>query len=96
MSSTYVPAPHRDHSRFAENWDEMVSWWNGMTEKYHRDFVREVAVKSLDKDFEGSGQGISSSDVSHRAFSIWQTMMDEREHHSSDLAFLVDYNYNLG
>ena len=72
----------------------MVVWWKEFPEKYGRDFPREVAMRSLDKDFEDSGQGISSSDVNHRVFTIWQSWMDAKDRYKSPLTFLVDYNYD--
>ena len=95
MSEYTKQNPHRDHSRFEQNWAEAVAWRREMEDKYNRDFVGEVATKELTMDYEGSGQGISSSDINHRCFSIWQSFKDTEGQHTSDLAFLVDYNWEI-
>ena len=93
MTTKYVVPAHRDHSKFNENWEKAHDWRESIRLAHNRDFVFEVAEKSLTADYEGSGQGISSSDINHRVFSIWQSMMDVRESYSSELAFLVDYSW---
>lgn len=102
--ATYTPPAHRDYKRFSANWEEMRKWWTDFRTANNtvfagnsgRDFIRECAERNLLIDLAGSGQGISSSDVRHRVFSIWQDWKDDQESErpaSSCLSFLVRWNY---
>lgn len=50
--------------------------------------VRAVASKSLQKDYEGTGQGISSSDMYHRCVDLWHQV-------EGNVGGLVDINHEL-
>jgi hypothetical protein len=53
----------------AENWKRVFKLYRS-SNKIIQTAIRDIASKQLESDFEGSGQGISSSDINHTIYSL--------------------------
>ena len=75
---------------FNERWETAMKWWK---DSPYCAAIRLCAMSSLDREFQGSGQGISSSDLNHRVFSIWESYRwaTEGGREVSVMDFLFDY-----
>lgn len=68
---------------------ERYLWYNSLSYKL-KNLVRNTALESLRREFDGSGQGISSSDISCRILAIYE----EFTYHSkctSIVTFCMEY-----
>jgi hypothetical protein len=53
----------------AENWKRVFDLYRS-SNKIIQTAIRDIASKQLEIDFEGSGQGIGSSDINHTIYSL--------------------------
>jgi len=69
---------------FEIKWKAM-SWWK---ESNVETYIRNVASRRLSKIYQGTGQGISSSDINHQVFSMYQEF--KQRNYNDTITFLVD------
>ena len=58
-------------TKFKKDWAEYLTALACLPQEKQL-WVRRVAGNDLSRRFGGEGQGISSSDINHRLFSIWK------------------------
>ena len=73
-------------TEFAIKWKEAMTWWK---ESNVETYIRNIATKRLSKMYEGSGQGISSSDINHQVFSMYKEFK-QGNYNDDTIAYLVD------
>lgn len=83
---------HRNKSQ-EERWKEAMEWWKSQKDTIQQ-FIRSTAEASLVKDLRNSGssgQGISSSDINHRVYSMYHEYLYYPEG-TNVLRYLLDYS----
>ena len=70
---------------FEVKWKEAMTWWK---ESNVETYIRNIASKRLSKIYEGTGQGISSSDINHQVFSMHQEF--KRGNYNDIITYLLD------
>lgn len=74
-----------------KRFEEKNTWFNALC-FINQKVVRNTAIRSLEKDFEESQQGISSSDISCRILSIYEGF--KRSNYDSIIIFCLE-NYSM-